>query len=201
MEHLEGQTLAQRLEKGALPLDQALQIAIEIADALDKAHRQGLVHRDLEPGNIMLTKGGAKLLDFGLAKPTGPGSVGSLSAMPTQSAGLTAEGSILGTIQYMAPEQLEGAEVDARTDLFAFGTSVYELVTGARDNRPVTGTNLRRDGANPRCGCDCGRGGVPENGHSVNCGPRNISYPLELEFENEELRQRWIASPASAVST
>jgi serine/threonine protein kinase/Tol biopolymer transport system component len=130
MEYLEGQTLAQRLEKGALPLDEALKIAIEIADALDKAHRQGVVHRDLKPSNVMLTKSGAKLLDFGLAKlkqetqqaPT-------LSALPTN-ADVTAKGTILGTLQYMAPEQLEGEEADASTDIFAFGAIFYEMVTG-----------------------------------------------------------------------
>ena len=132
MEYLDGETLAQRLEKGAQPLDQALQIAIQIADALDKAHRQGIVHRDLKPGNIMLTKAGAKLLDFGLAKlkPVG-GEVGA-TGLPTQSAGLTGEGAILGTLQYMAPEQLEGQEADSRTDIFAFGTVVYEMVTGKK---------------------------------------------------------------------
>ena len=131
MEHLEGETLAQRLEKGALPLDQALTIAIEISDALDKAHRQGIVHRDLKPGNIMLTKAGAKLLDFGLAKPTAM-AMGADSAMPTMSEGLTGQGAILGTLQYMAPEQLEGEDVDARTDIFAFGTVVYEMITGTK---------------------------------------------------------------------
>ena len=110
MEYLEGETLAQRLEKGALPLDQALKIAIEIADALDKAHRQGITHRDLKPGNIMLTKAGAKLLDFGLAKLRKPGTVGAegFSTATTESGPLTGEGKILGTLQYMAPEQLEG---------------------------------------------------------------------------------------------
>ena len=132
MEYLDGQTLAQRLEKGALPLDQTLTVAIEIADALDKAHRQGIVHRDLKPGNIMLTKAGAKLLDFGLAKLKPVDQVGGLSAMATQSAGLTGEGKILGTLQYMAPEQLEGKEADARTDIFAFGATVYEMVTGQK---------------------------------------------------------------------
>lgn len=122
--------LAQRLEKGPVQLDQALQVAIEIADALDKAHRQGIVHRDLKPGNIMLTKAGAKLLDFGLAKLRTSGPVG-VSA-PTMSAGLTGEGAILGTLQYMAPEQLEGKEADHRTDIFAFGAMVYEMVTGQR---------------------------------------------------------------------
>ena len=132
MEYLEGDTLAQRLEKGALPLDQALKIAVEIADALDKAHRQGITHRDLKPGNIMLTKSGAKLLDFGLAKlmPGHDAPVGVSAA--TVSAGLTGEGTILGTLQYMAPEQLEGREADARSDIFAFGAVVYEMVTGRR---------------------------------------------------------------------
>ena len=132
MEYLDGQTLAQRLEKGALPLDQALQVAVQIADALDKAHRQGIVHRDLKPANIMLTKSGAKLLDFGLAKLKPADQVGGLSAMATQSAGLTQEGAILGTFQYMAPEQVEGQEADARTDIFAFGAVVYEMMTGKR---------------------------------------------------------------------
>ena len=131
MEYLEGDTLAQRLERGALPLDQALKVAIEIADALDKAHRQGIVHRDLKPGNIMLTKSGAKLLDFGLAKPSAA-AISVDTAMPTVSEGITAQGSILGTLQYMAPEQLEGEDVDARTDIFAFGTTVYEMVTGEK---------------------------------------------------------------------
>ena len=136
MELVEGDTLQQRLEKGRLPLDQALEYAIQIADALDKAHRQGVVHRDLKPGNIMLTKSaGVKLLDFGLAKLKGEaGEVSPLSQMPTQdpSAPLTAEGTIIGTLQYMAPEQLEGKEADARTDIFAFGAVVYEMVTGKK---------------------------------------------------------------------
>ena len=135
MEYVEGETLQQRLEKGRLPLDQALEYAIQIADALDKAHRQGVVHRDLKPGNIMITKAGTKLLDFGLAKLKGDaGQVSPLSQMPTQdaSAPLTAEGTILGTLQYMSPEQLEGKEADNRTDIFAFGAVVYEMVTGKR---------------------------------------------------------------------
>ena len=135
MEYVEGDTLQQRLEKGRLPLDQARKYAIQIADALDKAHRQGVVHRDLKPGNIMITKSGTKLLDFGLAKLKGDaGKFSPLSQMPTQdeSAPLTAEGTILGTLQYMAPEQLEGKEADARTDIFAFGAVVYEMVTGKK---------------------------------------------------------------------
>src|ERR1700739_1003237 len=114
MEYIEGETLALRLRKGALPVGQVLQYAIEIADALDKAHRKGITHRDLKPGNIMLTKSGAKLLDFGLAKLRGPqAGVANLSALPTEGSSLTAQGTILGTLQYMAPEQLEGKEVDA----------------------------------------------------------------------------------------
>ena len=132
MEYLEGQTLAQRVEKGALSLDQALQYATQIADALDKAHRQGIVHRDLKPGNIMLTTQGAKLLDFGLAKLKPPSAVASLSMLPTQDSPMTAPGTILGTFQYMAPEQLEGQEADARTDLFAFGCVLYEMLTGRK---------------------------------------------------------------------
>ena len=134
MEYLEGETLADRLQKGALPLEQALQYAIEIADALDKAHRQGIVHRDLKPGNIMLTKAGAKLLDFGLAKLQLAAPLGSVavSAAPTVESPLTGAGSIVGTFQYMAPEQLEGQEADTRSDIFAFGTVVYEMVTGQK---------------------------------------------------------------------
>src|SRR5712672_2473946 len=133
MEYLEGQTLAQRLQKGRLPLEQVLQYAIEIADALDKAHRKGITHRDLKPGNIMLTKSGTKLLDFGLAKlkqevaPATP-----VSQLPTEKDAMTAEGTILGTLQYMAPEQVEAKEVDARTEMFAFGAVVCEMATGKK---------------------------------------------------------------------
>ncbi len=131
MEYLEGRTLADRLEGGALPLDDALRIAIEVADALDRAHRQGIVHRDLKPGNIMLTKSGTKLLDFGLAKLTQTHASSELSSLPTN-ASITAQGTILGTLQYMAPEQLEAREADARTDIFALGVILYEMVTGKK---------------------------------------------------------------------
>src|SRR5712692_9225250 len=134
MEYLEGETLAQRLLKGALPLEQVLQYAIEISDALDKAHRKGVTHRDLKPGNIMLTKSGTKLLDFGLAKlkqEAAPANV-PLSDLPTAIDPLTAQGTIVGTLQYMAPERLEGKEMDARTDIFAFGAVVYEMATRKR---------------------------------------------------------------------
>jgi serine/threonine-protein kinase len=134
LEYLEGETLAQRLERGPLKLDDALKTAIEIADALDKAHRAGIVHRDLKPANIMLTKGGAKLLDFGLAKlrPQTAG-VGRLSIAATHSTPpLTDAGAILGTLQYMSPEQVEGQDADSRTDVFAFGCVLYEMITGTK---------------------------------------------------------------------
>jgi len=131
MECLEGQTLADRLQRGALPIEQVLKIGIEIADALDKAHRQGIVHRDLKPSNIMLTKSGAKLMDFGLAKPAQGAFIAKASAgTPTLSNRLTVEGTIVGTFQYMAPEQLEGKEADARSDIFAFGALLCEMATG-----------------------------------------------------------------------
>jgi Tol biopolymer transport system component len=130
MEHLEGETLATRLRKGGLPTEEAMTYAVQIADALDKAHRKGVVHRDLKPGNIMLTRTGAKLLDFGLAKQTADDRPSLSSATQTATSPLTAEGTVVGTFQYMAPEQLEGKEADARTDLFAFGAVLYEMVTG-----------------------------------------------------------------------
>ena len=133
MEYVEGDTLQQRLKKGRLPLDQALEYAIQIADALDKAHRQGVVHRDLKPGNIMITKSaGVKLLDFGLAKLKARSAPLDQWSTIEENEPLTAEGQILGTLQYMAPEQLEGKEADARTDIFAFGAVVYEMVTGKK---------------------------------------------------------------------
>jgi eukaryotic-like serine/threonine-protein kinase len=135
MEYLEGETLAERLKKGPLPLNLVLQYAVEIADALDKAHRKGITHRDLKPGNIMLTKSGTKLLDFGLAKLKQESTpLGSLSQRPTAESAVTAEGTLLGTLQYMAPEQVEGKsnEIDARTDIFAFGAVAYEMATGKK---------------------------------------------------------------------
>lgn len=135
MEHLEGQTLAARLERGQLSLDETLQCATQIADALDKAHREGVVHRDLKPANIMLTPSGPKLLDFGLAKlrsPEGNATPATVSAMPTDARNLTMDGAILGTLQYMSPEQLEGKEADARSDIFSFGATLYEMAAGKR---------------------------------------------------------------------
>ena len=131
MEHLEGETLASRLERGPLPLAQVLRYAMQVADALDRAHRNGIVHRDLKPGNVMLTRNGAKVLDFGLAR-TGVHHHAASASAATVTQALTTEGTVLGTPQYMAPEQIEGGEADGRTDIFAFGCVVYEMVTGRR---------------------------------------------------------------------
>jgi serine/threonine protein kinase/Tol biopolymer transport system component len=139
LEYLEGETLDARLarsgegDKGGLPPADALRHAIEICDALDKAHRSGVIHRDLKPANVMLTKSGAKLLDFGLAKSAAPVvALTGLSMLPTTPPNLTAQGTILGTFQYMAPEQIEGLEADPRTDIFAFGALLFEMLTGRR---------------------------------------------------------------------
>ncbi|MFY9561956.1 MAG: protein kinase [Terriglobales bacterium] len=131
MEYLEGETLEQRLSKGPLPPEQTLRYAAQIADALAKAHKLGITHRDLKPANVMLTKSGAKLMDFGLAKQSGVAPLAAaLTEMTVEQAKLTGEGTIVGTFQYMAPEQLEGKEVDARTDIFAFGELLHEMATG-----------------------------------------------------------------------
>ena len=136
MEYLEGQSVAECLEKGALPLDQVLQVAVEIADALDKAHRQGIVHRDLKPGNVMLTKSGAKLLDFGLAKLSLLDSRLDWSERTTISEAV--EGTVAGTLYYMSPEQVQGLPVDHRSDIFSMGVLLYEMATG---RRPFGGAN------------------------------------------------------------
>jgi serine/threonine protein kinase/Tol biopolymer transport system component len=130
MEMVEGETLEHRLTKGPLPADQTIRTAAQIAEALAKAHKLGIIHRDLKPSNVMLTKAGAKLMDFGLAKESGLSPLAAaLTEMTAEPSKLTAEGTILGTFQYMAPEQLEGKEVDARTDIFALGTLIYEMAT------------------------------------------------------------------------
>jgi serine/threonine-protein kinase len=131
MEFLEGETLAKRLEKGSLPLDHVLKYGAQIADALDKAHRNGLVHRDLKPGNIMLTPVGSKLLDFGLAEPAAMASAATLTTATVPSPA-TERGTIVGTFQYMSPEQLRGKELDGRSDIFSLGAVLYEMVTGQR---------------------------------------------------------------------
>jgi eukaryotic-like serine/threonine-protein kinase len=158
MEFLQGESLAERLRKGPLPAEQVLTIAIEIADALEKAHRAGVVHRDLKPGNVMLTKSGAKLLDFGLAKPlgttvaSGRGSGTSPSVFaaaltqtmpsPSPATPLSTAGAVIGTVQYMSPEQIQGIEADARSDIFSFGVTLFEMVTGKRTFEGKTQANI-----------------------------------------------------------
>ena len=129
MELLEGETLAKRLERGPLPIDRVLDVALQIASALETSHRMGLVHRDLKPANIMLTPSGVKLLDFGLVRFAPSGAPPSRDTM---SDALTTQGTLLGTVQYMSPEQVEGREADARSDLFSFGAVIYEMITGRR---------------------------------------------------------------------
>jgi Tol biopolymer transport system component len=156
MELLEGETLSDRLARGPLPLEQVLRFGTQIADALDKAHRQGIVHRDLKPGNVMITKSGVKLLDFGLAKAMAAPVPSAVTSLPTmmgsRSPNLTEAGTILGTFQYMAPEQLEGKEADARSDLFSFGAVLYEMATGKKaftgsSQASLIGSILRDDPA------------------------------------------------------
>jgi hypothetical protein len=142
MELIEGETLSQRLAKGALPLADVLKLGAQIADALGRAHRAGVMHRDLKPGNVMLTKSGAKLMDFGLARATGLAPTTEMTSSPTVAEPLTAEGAILGTFQYMAPEQLDGKEADARADLWALGCVLYEMATGRRAFEGATQASL-----------------------------------------------------------
>jgi serine/threonine protein kinase/Tol biopolymer transport system component len=132
LECVEGETLAKRLERGPLPLEQVLKYGAQIADALDKAHRSGVVHRDLKPGNIVLAATGAKLLDFGLAKPVRPLASGLTLTLDESRAAMTEEGMIVGTFQYMSPEQVQGEGIDGRSDIFSLGAVLYEMVTGKR---------------------------------------------------------------------
>jgi len=132
MECVEGETLSQRLARGSLPTEQTLKIGTEIADALDKAHCSGVVHRDLKPGNIMLTKTATKLLDFGLAKPSVPATSAATITNAAANSPVTEQGTIVGTFQYMSPEQVEGKELDGRSDIFSLGAVLYEMLTGQR---------------------------------------------------------------------
>jgi serine/threonine protein kinase len=140
MEYLEGETLASRLARKPITAEETVRIGIEIADALEKAHRSGIVHRDLKPGNVMLTKGGAKLMDFGLAKlqavvtcaPSGTPAFSAVATLPNMASPITVAGTMVGTVQYMSPEQIQGKEADARSYIFAFGAMLYEMLTGKR---------------------------------------------------------------------
>ena len=145
MEYLDGETLARRLARGKIPLDQAVQNSIQIADALAAAHKAGIIHRDVKPDNVLLTRSGLKLLDFGLAKAAPPiirrAAETGRTELATQ-AHLTGEGTIVGTVEYMAPEQLEGKELDPRTDIFALGAILYEMVTGRKAFKADTQASL-----------------------------------------------------------
>lgn len=143
LEMIEGESLADRIAKGPLPVDLVIDYAIQIASALDAAHRHGIVHRDLKPGNVMLTKSGAKLLDFGLAKAGETSGIAEVSSLPTrEDKPLTEQGTIVGTFQYMAPEQLEGEKADARTDIFALGAVLHEMATGRKAFEGKSRTSL-----------------------------------------------------------
>src|SRR5688572_21066979 len=141
MELLDGETLADRLARGPLPIATVLRYGAEVADALDRAHRAGIVHRDLKPANIIITKSGTKLVDFGLAKSAAI-DVDVDAQGATQQMPLTRPGTILGTFQYMAPEQLEGENSDVRSDIFALGAVLYEMATGRRAFEGKTKTSL-----------------------------------------------------------
>src|SRR5262245_44922461 len=200
MQYLEGETLAARLEHGALPVSEALKIAIQIAGALDKAHRAGVVHRDLKPGNVMLTKSGAKLLDFGLAK-SNAGARGSMSVMPTTPVSITAQGTILGTFQYMAPEQVEGGEADTRTDVFAFGAVLYEMLAGrpafqGKTQASLIGSIMRDD---PTLAPDFGASLPPALGRVIRaCLAKNPDDRIQT-IHDVALQLQWILEGGSQV--
>jgi Tol biopolymer transport system component/tRNA A-37 threonylcarbamoyl transferase component Bud32 len=153
MEYLDGESLADRLAHGPLSMEETFRYGIEIADALDAAHRHGIIHRDLKPGNIVITKSGAKLLDFGLARRQPPANTSPSSDLATEVSPLTREGAVMGTLQYMAPEQLQGKESDARSDIFALGAILYELATGRRafsgTSQPSLGAAILKDPVPP----------------------------------------------------
>ena len=235
MEYLEGQTLADRLAKGALRLDQVLKIGTEVAQALEKAHQNGIIHRDLKPANIMLTKAGAKLMDFGLAKPKvsiasqaiGPLTPSTptmnLASLTSASSPLTQKGSIVGTFQYMAPEVLQGAEADARSDLFSFGCVLYEMVTGRRafegksqlsvftailekDPEPITAAQPLAPHMLAHVVSAClakDPADRIQSAHDVAMDlrwvPSLASAPADSEFSPRLSRVRWLATIATAI--
>lgn len=206
MELVEGETLAERLTRGALPVLEVLRIGAQIADALDRAHRAGVVHRDLKPANVMLTRSGAKLMDFGLARPTGlagpsgSGLSAAVSQSPTMAQPLTAEGTIVGTFQYMSPEQLDGKESDARSDLWALGCVLYEMATGKRPFQGTTQASLisaiMRDTPHPMAALDPMRSPALER----LVGALLAKDPDERiqTAHDARLQLQWAAEPGSA---
>ena len=202
MECVEGQTLAKRLEKGPLPLEQVLKYGAQIADALDKAHRSGVVHRDLKPGNIMLTPSGAKLLDFGLAKPAAPVLTGATVTVASPRSAVTEEGTIVGTFQYMSPEQVEGNEVDGRSDIFSLGAVLYEMVTGkkafeGKSQLSVASAILEKE---PTAIIDIKPMTPPTLDHAVR---RCLAKDPELRWQvarDLQLELAWIGESASAAT-
>ena len=198
MELLEGETLEQRLLRGPLPLDQALRYAGQIADALASAHRLGITHRDLKPSNVMLTKNGAKLMDFGLAKQKGPAALAAaLTEMTLDQPKLTTEGTLVGTFQYMAPEQLEGKEADARTDIFGFALVLYEMVTGkpafnARSRASLIASNHAGPAVDSAI-VGTGGGEVPGE------GSRRAMAERQRPGERVEVDRRWSVGLGSAT--
>ncbi len=197
LEYLEGETLADRLSKGALPLEQALRLGAQLADALGKAHRAGIVHRDVKPGNVMLTKSGPKLLDFGLARvEKSRFRFASGSMLPTQAKPLTQEGAILGTFQYMAPEQLEGNEADERTDIWALGLVIYEMVTGqkafsGKSQASLIGAILKEDATSARANSADDAAGTRPTWRELPCEGSGQSLPECAKDLAHQLR--WVA--------
>jgi len=203
MECVEGETLAKRLEKGALPGEQVLQYGAQIADALDKAHRAGIVHRDLKPGNIMLTGSGVKLLDFGLAKPVVPlASAATLSAA-TPNLPVSEQGTIAGTFQYMSPEQIEGKELDGRSDIFSLGAVLYEMAAGRRafegkSQMSVASAILEKD-PEPITAKQCTAPAALD--HVIQtCLAKNPEERYQSAFD-VKLELRWIAEQPKQVAT